>query len=135
MRRANRLFPSATRHLDRLAVVVEPVDERAERRVFLIVHHGGVVERAHQTSLGTEEFQQLPVVDVEAKRARRRMKVRAVDENRDALSWMKIPGFRICLMLNEPAGCGGRRGRVLVWSMSCKYAFVVKQIREPIRGE
>ena len=77
----------------RVSVVVEPVDERADRRVFLIVHQGCVVERAHQTSLGTEEFQKPLVVDIEAERARRRIKVRTVDENRDALSRMKIHGF------------------------------------------
>ena len=77
------------------------------------------MERAHQTSLGTEEFQQLPVVDVEAKRARRGMKVRAVDENRDAFLRMKIHGFRICLMLKmrQPVAAEVAGG---YWSGACR---------------
>ena len=109
----------------RVAVVVEPVDQRADRRVFLILQQGGVVERAHQTPLGTEEFQQFPVVDVEAERARRRIKVRAVDEDGDALFGMKVHGLGFCLSLHGPAGCGGNRGRVSVWepvvrALSCR---------------
>ena len=50
---------------DRVAVVVEPVDQRPNGRIFLIVHQSRVIEGADQPSLGLKLLQQALVVDVE----------------------------------------------------------------------
>ena len=115
--------------------IAQPIDERADRRVFRILDQRGVVERPHQPPLRGKQFQQALVVDVEAERARRRVKVRTVDEDRDALVGMKIHGFVICLSLHGPAGCGGSCARVLVRSMPCGDGLVVNRMREPMRGQ
>jgi len=64
----------------RVAVVIEPVDQRADRRILLILDHGRVVERAHQIAARLEFAQQPLVIDVKTKRLRGGIKVGAVDE-------------------------------------------------------
>ena len=49
-----------------VAVVVEPVDQRPDRGILLVLDERRVVERAHQLTLGAEERKQPLVVDVEA---------------------------------------------------------------------
>ena len=51
---------------DGVAVVVEPIDQRPDRRIFLILDHGGVIERPHQIAARLELAQQALVVDIEA---------------------------------------------------------------------
>src|SRR5229473_938658 len=70
---------------DGVAVVVEPVDQRANRGIFLILDHCGVIERAQQISARLEFAQQPLVVDVEAQGLGGRVKIGAVDEQRDLL--------------------------------------------------
>ena len=65
---------------DGVAVVVEPIDQRADRGVFLILDDRGVVERAHQIAARLEFAQQPLVVDVEAERFGRGVKIGAVNE-------------------------------------------------------
>ena len=76
---------------DRIAVVVEPVDQRADRGIFLILDHRGVIERAQQIAARLEFAQQLLVVDVEAERFGGGVKIGAVNEQmrffRRGLSW------------------------------------------------
>ena len=68
---------------DAVAVVVEPIDQRPDRRIFLILDHGGVIEGAHQVAAGLEFAQQPLVVDVEAERFGGGVEVGAVDEQSD----------------------------------------------------
>ena len=70
---------------DGIAVVVEPIDQRPDRGIFLILDHGGVVEGAHQITARLEFAQQALVVDVEAERFGRGVEVGAVNEKRDFL--------------------------------------------------
>jgi hypothetical protein len=65
---------------DLVAVVVEPVDQRTDRGIFLILHQRGVVVGPEQVAAFLEAREQLAVVDVEAERARGCIKIRAVDE-------------------------------------------------------
>jgi hypothetical protein len=70
---------------DAVAVVVEPVDERADRGVFLILDQSSIVERPDEVAPALELLQQALVVDIEAERLRRRVKVRPIDEERNFL--------------------------------------------------
>src|SRR5207247_140024 len=38
----------------RIAIVIEPINERSNRRVLLVLDQGGIVERSDQPSLGAE---------------------------------------------------------------------------------
>src|SRR5262249_646560 len=71
---------------DGIAVVVEPVDERADRRVLLILDDGGVIERAQQIATGLEFTQQTLVVDIETERLRRRIEICAVNDRTDLVT-------------------------------------------------
>ena len=68
---------------DRIAVVVEPIDQRANRGIFLILDHGGVIERPYQVTARLEFQQQPLVVDVEAQGFGGGVEICAVDEKRD----------------------------------------------------
>ena len=68
---------------DGVAVVVEPVDQRTDRRIFLILDDRGVVERAQQRAAALEFLEQALVVDVEAERLGGRVEIGAIDEERD----------------------------------------------------
>ena len=70
---------------DGVAVVVEPVDQRPDRGVFLVLDQGGIIERPHQVAARLKFVQQAFVIDVEAKRLGGGVKVGAVDEQRDLL--------------------------------------------------
>ena len=68
---------------DGVAVVVEPIDQRANGRVFLIFDDGSVVECAEQGSPALEFLQQALVVDIETEGLGGRIKVGAVDKQRN----------------------------------------------------
>jgi hypothetical protein len=51
---------------DRIAIVVEPVDQRADRGILLILDYGGIVECAQQITARLKLAEQPLVVDVEA---------------------------------------------------------------------
>jgi hypothetical protein len=79
----------------RVAVVVEPVDQRADRRVFLILDDRRVVVGAEQRSPALEFLEEALVVDVEAQCLCGCVKIGAVDEERDLFtssSNMRFPG-------------------------------------------
>ena len=65
---------------DRKAVIIEPVDQRAQGREFLILGHRRIIERAHQHALAREKFQQALVVDVEGKSLGRAIEIGAIDK-------------------------------------------------------
>jgi hypothetical protein len=60
---------------DGVAVVVEPIDQRPDRREFLILDDGRVVEGAEQRATGLEFAQEALVVDVEPERPRGAVKI------------------------------------------------------------
>src|SRR6201999_2878127 len=68
---------------DGVAVVVQPVDQRADRRIFLILDDRGVIERAYKGAAALEFLQQALVVDVEAERLGGCVEVGAIDKKRD----------------------------------------------------
>jgi hypothetical protein len=68
---------------DGVTVVVEPIDQRPDRGIFLILDHGGVIEGAHQIAARLKLAQELLVVDIEAERFGGGVKIGAVDEERD----------------------------------------------------
>ena len=81
-----------------VAVVVEPIDQRPDRGVFLVLGQRRVVERAHQLALAAEQRQQPLVVDVEAERLGGRVEVGAVNEERKALSRIKMHSSTLSAM-------------------------------------
>ena len=73
---------------DAVAVIVEPIDERPDRRVFLVLDNRRVVEGAQEIAAGLKLLQQPPEIDVEAERPGRRVQIGAVDEEGCAgLAW------------------------------------------------
>ena len=76
----------------RVAVVVEPIHERADRGVLLILSQRRIVERPHELAFGSEESEEALVIDVEPERLGRRVKVGAIDEDRQALIRIKMHG-------------------------------------------
>jgi len=72
-----------------VAVVVEPIDQRSQRRVLLVLDQCRIVEGADEASLGTEDIEQALVVYVELQRARRGVEIGTVDEQGDFLLWIK----------------------------------------------
>src|SRR3546814_4165337 len=46
-----------------VAIVVEPVDQRPDRRVLLVFQQGGIVEGSDQMRLAAEQLQQSLVID------------------------------------------------------------------------
>lgn len=53
---------------DAVAIVVEPVDQRPDRRIFLVLGHGGVIEGAQEIAARVKLAQQTLVVDIETER-------------------------------------------------------------------
>ena len=74
---------------DRIAIVVEPVDQRPDRGILLIFDHGGVVECAQQIAARLEFAQQPLVVDIEAERLCGGVKIGAVNEQSDFFAWVR----------------------------------------------
>jgi hypothetical protein len=66
-----------------VAVVIEPVDQGANRGIFLIFNDRGVIERAHQRAAALKFLEKALVVDVEAERLGGRIQVGAIDKERD----------------------------------------------------
>jgi hypothetical protein len=68
---------------DGKAVVIKPVDQGTDRRVFLILKDRGVVERAHQGTTALKFFAQASEVDIDTEGLCGRIQVGAVDKERD----------------------------------------------------
>ena len=73
-----------------VAVVIQPIDQRPDRRVFLILDQGRVVVGADQPPLFAEHLQEAAIVDVETQGPSGGVQVRAVDEERDTLVLIKF---------------------------------------------
>src|SRR5262249_32423241 len=67
---------------DRVAVVVEPVDQRSNREKLLILDDGGVIERPQQIAARLKLAQKPLVIDVEAERPRGGIEIGTVNEQR-----------------------------------------------------
>ena len=67
----------------RVTVVIQPIDQRSNRRILLIFNQSGVVKRANQSPLRAVIVQNTLVVKIRAKRTRRSIKVRTVNEQRN----------------------------------------------------
>jgi hypothetical protein len=67
------------------AVVVQPVDQRPDRGILVVLGDGGVVIGAHQDAALFELVQQLAVVDVEAQGLGGGIEIGPVNEQRQAL--------------------------------------------------
>ncbi len=83
-------------HLE--AVVVEPVDQRPDRRILLILDQGGIVIGPHQHAALAELVEQLLVVYVERKAPCGRVEICAIDEECNLISGIKrhpCPGNEI----------------------------------------
>ena len=50
---------------DRIAIVIEPVDQRPNRRILLIINQGCVIIRSNQSTLCLKFFQETLIVDIE----------------------------------------------------------------------
>ena len=68
---------------DRVAVVVEPVDQRPDRGKFLILDNGGVIERPQQIAARLKLAQKPLVIDVKAERLRGGIEIGTVNEQRE----------------------------------------------------
>src|SRR5258705_13892998 len=68
------------------AVVIEPIEQRANCRELLIFSDRGVVKCAHQRFVALKFLYKPLVVDIEAERLSRRIKIGAVDEERRSVS-------------------------------------------------
>jgi len=64
---------------------MQPVDQRADRRIFVVFQKRRVVERAQKLAAPFEFLPKKLVVDVEAQGLGGGVKVRSVDEQRQAL--------------------------------------------------
>src|SRR6202035_2627386 len=69
---------------DGIAVVIEPIDQGADRGVILIFDDRGVIERAQQRSAALKFLEQALVVDIETERLRGRIQVTSINKNRDS---------------------------------------------------
>jgi hypothetical protein len=68
---------------DGVAVVIQPVDQRADRRKLLIFNDCRILERAQNRAAALEFLQQAFVVDIETERPGCRVKICAIDEQRN----------------------------------------------------
>jgi hypothetical protein len=68
---------------ERVAVVVEPVDQRPDRGKFLILDNGGVIARPQQIAARLKLAQKPLVIDVKAERLRGGIEVGTVNEQRE----------------------------------------------------
>ena len=68
---------------DGVAVVVQPIDQRSDRRILLILDNRSVVESAHQSATTLEFKKQALVVDIETKSLCCCVEVGTVNKQRD----------------------------------------------------
>ena len=68
---------------DRIAVVVEPIDQWADGGIFLIVDQSRVIKGSDEASFGLKFFQKTLVVDVESERFRAGVEICPVNKQGD----------------------------------------------------
>jgi len=87
----------------RVAVIGQPIGERLERRVFLGFQHGRIIVGANDVSLLAEEFQQVAIVDVEAKVARSRVEICPVYKQTHTFCWQEMHTIAFQYTLGWPS--------------------------------
>lgn len=75
-----------------VAIVVQPIDERADRGILLIFDQSRVVEGADQAPLRGEEVEKALVIYIEAEGSGGCVKIRTVNEEPNALLRIEIHG-------------------------------------------
>jgi SsrA-binding protein len=65
------------------AIIVQPVDQRADGRIFLVLDQRGVIVGAQQIGAAIELGQQAPVVDIDADGLGRGVEIGAINEQND----------------------------------------------------
>jgi len=71
------------------AVIVQPVDQRADRRVIVVFQQRGVVERPQHLAAAHEFVAQQFVINVKAQRLGRGVEVRPIDKKSQSLVFVK----------------------------------------------
>ncbi len=92
-------------------IVVQPVDQRAERRKLLLFGQRRIIEGADEQTLAREEFQQALVIDIELQPLGGAVEIGAIDEKSNFflrieqhhITSMKIPARNPNPGLNGPA--------------------------------
>ena len=72
-----------------VAVVIEPIDQRPYRRIFLILDQRRIVERTNQPSFRTKQIEQPLVIYVKRQATRGGIKIGAVNEYGDTFFWIE----------------------------------------------
>jgi hypothetical protein len=90
-----------------VAVVIQPVDQRPDRGIFLVLGERGVIQGAHKITARIEQREQTLIVDIESERTCSGIQIRAVDEQRGTFIRGKIHGFNL---VNK--GCAANPYRV-----------------------
>ena len=73
------MFLRYLRH-NRIAIIVEPIEQRPYRRVLLIFNDSGVVERANRRPPAPKLLEKAIVIDAEAKRLGGRREISTVNK-------------------------------------------------------
>jgi hypothetical protein len=77
---------------DAVAVVIEPVDQRPDRRIFLVLDDSGVIECTQEIAARVKLAQETLVVDIETERLGGGIEIGAVNEQCDFFRF----GFHDC---------------------------------------
>ncbi len=101
-----RVFPRRLGH-QAVAVVVQPIDQRPDRRIVLNLRRGRYSSRRDQHPALAELLKELAVVDVETQPLGRRVEVGPVDEERQAVRG--VEGHRLEIPIMSPRRSGGQR--------------------------
>jgi len=83
---------------DSETVIVKPIDQGAERRIFLILGDRRVVECSEQRSTALKLLEQAFVVDIKAERLRRCVEIGAVDKDRDLVGLGANLNKKLCVV-------------------------------------
>ena len=81
----------------RVAIVIQPIDQRPNGRILLILDQRRVIKRSDQGAFFAKDVEKILVVDVESERTRRRIEVGTIDKKRYAFLRIKmhhLPNFR-----------------------------------------
>src|SRR5690606_16522788 len=74
---------------DLVPVIVEPIDQRTDRRVFLVLYQCRVIIGPQEIAAFLKGLEQLSIIDVEAEALGSRVEICSVYEKGNLLSWVK----------------------------------------------
>src|SRR5690606_31775719 len=81
-------FLGRLRH-DLVAVVVQPVDERADRRVLLVLDEGSIIVGAQEVAAALKRCQQSAIIYIKAERSGCGVEIGAINEKSNLLPWIE----------------------------------------------